>query len=167
MRGIFQQKTTKTQFYVENWSNFVAQHAWTSFNLYLHQLLTQNLFWGGGWNPYLYSAFSNKCKIQRHTKQKKRHYLWTHLRQLLLSKCLFFCIFHFGGFRNFRFFERCFFDRSQKIKKWQNAKAKKNNMKRRCKVKDNLLLWFKTKQDDKQKNRNKGTSWNKKQAKQK
>ena len=64
----------------------------------------------------------------------------------------FFCVFHFGGFRNFHFL-RDVFDRSakiQKITKYQSNKTKNNNKKTENKTK-NLILWFKTKQKNKQK----------------
>ena len=70
-----------------------------------------------GWNPYFYSVFSKKCKTERNTKKKKRHYLWTQLCYQLLSKCPFFSAFLILLFFEFPcFFQRCF---------WQVSKNQK------------------------------------------
>ena len=81
------QKTTKnTIFKVKKWSNYVAQHNWTTFltltwtTFNFRILLFFCFFCFVLWlKPLFYSVFSKKCKIERNTKKKKRHYLWTQL----------------------------------------------------------------------------------------
>ena len=74
-----------------------------------------------------------------------------------------FCLhFWFLLFFQFPFFWRCFclVSQNQKIQKKQSKQNTKQEQKenKRCKSKTNEILWFKTKQDNKQNNRNQITT---------
>ena len=75
----------------------------------------------------------------------------------------FFCIFHFCCFFNFHISEMFLigFPKSKKNLSKQNKKQEQK-VDKRCKAKTNEILWFKTKQDNKQNNRNQRTTLNKK-----
>ena len=85
------------------------------------------------------------------------------------QQCPFFLHFSFllFFFSNFHFF-RDVFDLNPKPQIKNNKIAKQeeqknnNNQKTRCKAKINEMLWFKTTQDNKQNNKNKIISWNRK-----
>ena len=162
-----QAKKKKTLFYKLNTGPSTLRNILGPIlDLYLDQLLTYNICFC----PYFYSVFSTKCKVLKNHKKRKRKTLFVNTPVLLLfSKCPFFflCIFTFAAFGIFSFFVRDVFDRLRKIKKkvWNQQKQKNdNNKKQDAKQKQNLRLWFKTKQDNKQNKQNKITSWNTKQT---
>ena len=85
--------------------------------------------------------------------------------------CFFSAFLIFAVFGISLFFRDVFWlvSQNQKIPKKQSKQNKKQEQKegKRCKAKRNEMLWFKTTQDNKQKNKNKRASWNNKQTQQK
>ena len=62
-----------------------------------------------GWNPYFYSVFSKKCKIERNTKkQKKTLFVNTPVLTVLVKMSFFSAFLIFAAFGISMFFQRCF-----------------------------------------------------------
>ena len=130
------------------------------FNLYLDQFLTYKVvnyfcFWGP--KPLFVALSANMQNLKKH-KNEKRHYLWTPLCELLLSKCPFFLHFSFLLFFQFPFCDVLIgFPKLKNTKKQNQSKPNtklEQKEDKRCKAKTNEILWFKTKQDNKQNNKN-------------
>ena len=71
---------------VKNWSNFVAQHNWTSFKHNLGPAFNTTFsvllfFWGGAETPICIVLSAKHAKFKETQKIKnKKHYVWAHLR---------------------------------------------------------------------------------------
>ena len=91
-------KTNITICCVKTWSNYVAQHTWTSFDSTLDQVLTQP-FWHFlaffllkiCWNHDFYSVFSKNLHYLSHPPPKHRNTICEH--NCANWKCLFFSAF--------------------------------------------------------------------------
>ena len=117
-----------------------------------------SLLFFGGLKPRFYSVFSNMQNV----KTQKLRFVNTFVLTVLVQMSVFFCIFRFGGFRNFQFFVRDVFgNHNSKMTKIQSNKKNNNNSKNKTKNKKYIILWLKTKKENKLKNKNKRTSWNK------
>ena len=140
------------------------------FNLYLDQFfLTYKicyfvlfcLLFFFGWNPYFYSVFSKKYKIKE-TQKNKKHTICEHncancsCSSVLFSAFVIFAVFSISICLKMFLFG---FPKSKNTKN-QRKQNKKQEQKddKRCKAKTNERLWFKTKQDNKQNNRNQRTT---------
>ena len=139
------------------------------FNLYLDQFfnllnvfcfLFFFVFWGA--ETPMFIVFSTKMQnLKKHEKEKKTLFVNTIVLTALVKMSVFLH-FSFLLFFQFPFFQRCFligFPKSKNSKKTKQAKQKKEQKEdKRCKAKTNEILCFKTKQDNKQNNRNQGTT---------
>ena len=96
-------KNKSTNLCVKNWSNYVAQHAWTDFKRILGPILnTENVlfycFYVFLLKPLFYCVFSKNAKY-KDTQERKKDTTCEHT----CANCschnvrFFFCIFHFGG----------------------------------------------------------------------
>ena len=116
---------------VKNWSNYVAQHAWTNFKHNLGPVFNNNfcffvkLFcFGGGLKPSTFIVFSATNGNFKRMQKTKKTLLVSRPVLTALVKCpFFFCIFHFVFFATSKFLRGVFFIGSQEIKK-QNNKNK-------------------------------------------
>ena len=139
------------------------------FNLYLDQFLTYKIcyffffFWGGGAETPIFIVFSAKnAKFKETQKKKKTLFVNTIVLTALVKMSVFFSAFFIFAVFSISIFQRCFWlvSQNQKIQKKQSKQNKKQEQKedKRCKAKTNEILWFKTKQDNKQNNRNQRTT---------
>ena len=92
------------------------------FNFNLDQFLTLDFFlcffvFLGGWNPYFYSVFSKKCKIERNTKNKKKTLFVNTPVLTVLVKMSVFSAFLNLLFLEFPCFSEMFLIGFQKFKK--------------------------------------------------
>ena len=143
------------------------------FNFNLDQFLTLEfcyfffflVFWGA--ETPIFIVFSAKnAKLQETQKTKKTLFVNTIVLTVLVKMSVFFFLhFWFLLFLEFPCFSEMFligFPKSKNTKNKASQTKNNNNKKTRCKAKRNEMLWFKTTEDNKQKNKNKRTSWNKK-----
>ena len=147
-KRIFEKHTKNKQqkkhnFKVKKWSNYVAQHNWTTFNFNLAHFLTLEFcffffYFFFGWNPYFYSVFRKNAKLKE-TQKRKKDTICEH--NCAISSCQnvrFFCIFDFCCFSNFHVFQRCFltgFQKSKNNKIWKQLKQKTTTRKQDAKQK--------------------------------
>ena len=137
------------------------------FNLYLDQFLTYRIcyffvfFWGGAETSIFIVLSAKHAKLKETQKRKKTLFVNTIVLIALVKVSVFSAFLIFAVFFNFRFFKMFLFGfpKSKNTKK-QSKQNKKQEQKedKRCKAKTNEILWFKTKQDNKQNNRNKRTT---------
>ena len=140
------------------------------FNLYLDQFLTYKiccflcfLYFSFGRNPY-FIVFSSKHAKFKETQRKKDTICEHNCANCSCQNVRFFfsAFFIFCCFFNFHFFRDVFdwFPKSKNTKNNKASKTKKQEQKedKRCKAKTNEILGFKTKQDNKQNNRNQRTT---------
>ena len=129
------------------------------FNFYLDQFLTYKFvdflfffFFGGAETPILIVFSAKNAKFKETQKNKKDTICEHNCANCSCQSALFFCIFHFCCFLNFRFLKMFLFGfpKSTHTKKNQSKQNKKQEQTedKRCKAKTNEILWFKTKQDN-------------------
>ena len=70
------------------------------FNLYLDQFLTFKMCTVFAGNPHFYRVFSKKQNSKKHKKEKETLLVNTPVLTVLVKMSVFFCIFHFGVFRD-------------------------------------------------------------------
>ena len=101
--------------------------------------------------------------LKKHKKEKNTLFVNTIVLTALVKVSFFSAFFIFAVFFSISVFLKMFFVWFLKIKKYKKktkqAKQKQEQKEdKRCKAKSNEILWFKTKQDNKQNNRNQITT---------